>query len=230
MKMNNTKKLLVTDNLKLITEAGKPVLMRKGIKIFTSSTPEDILNVHRHEIVDLIITDIDMPETRKAEVCSALKGIRLDDVLKNVSIITICGKDKSSIASSCACGANAFIKKPLDSATLFRRINEFLNITERRSHRVILNVVIKGQSGDKYFFANSGDISNSGILFETEEFLEEGDRIKCSFFVGRDMITTNGKVVRVKRKSPDLKTYGVQFIDLDPVSKGKIDEFINEAI
>ena len=93
-----------------------------------------------------------------------------------------------------------------------------------------LNAAVQGKKRNKQFFSNSLDISSTGMLFETEEVLEEGDRIKCSFFIGKFLRTLNGKIVRVDKKAPGKNFYGMLFLELDPYSKAKIDEFVDESI
>jgi response regulator RpfG family c-di-GMP phosphodiesterase len=223
------KKLLITDNLKSTIESGKSILRRKEVRLFTASSAEEVLNIHSSENVDLILTDFDIPGTGGDELCSILKDIRSDNELRKVSIIIICDNEQSSISRSYACGANTFITKPIDSVDLFSKTIKFLNISERLGLRVILNVTVKGQSRDKYFFANSENISNSGILFWTDVAIEEGEKIKCSFFAGGHLIATNAEVIRVDKMAPDKIFYGVHFLDLTPDLKDKIDSFINEA-
>ena len=224
------KKFLITDNLKVVKEAGSPILSRKDIEIFTASSAEEILNIYRLENVNLITTDFDLARTGPDEICTVLKKIRAEDSLNNVSIITICDNEKSAISRAYACKSNANIIKPVDFDMLFREITKYLNLSCRESHRAHLTAAVQGEKRNKQFFSNSLDISRSGMLFETGEVLEEGDRIKCSFFIGRFLRTLNGKIVRVDKKTPGKNYYGMLFMELDPYSKAKIDEFVDESI
>lgn len=224
------KKFLVTDNLEMVKEAGSPILSRKDIEIFTASSAEEILNIYRMENVNLITTDFDLTGTEPDEICNVLKKIRAEDSLNNVSIITICDNEKSAISRAYACKANANIVKPVDFDMLFREITRFLNLSCRESHRALLTAAVQGEKRNKKFFSNSLDISNTGMLFETDEVLEEGDSVKCSFFIGRFLRTLKGKIVRVDKKAPDKNYYGMLFSELDPYSKAKIDEFVDESI
>ena len=224
------KKFLVTDNLEMVKEAGSPIVSRKDIEIFTASSAEEILNIYRLENVNLIMTDFDLDGSGPDDICAVLKKIREEDSLNNVSIITICDNEKSAISRAYACKANANIIKPVDFDMLFREITKFLNLSCRESHRALMTAAVQGEKRNKQFFSNSLDISRTGMLFETDEVLEEGDRVRCSFFIGRFLRTINGKIVRVDKKTPGKNIYGMLFLKLDPYSKAKIDEFVDETI
>ena len=224
------RKLIITENLKSIVEAGKVTLSRKNIKVFTASSAEEVLNIHRLENVNLIVTDLDIMSTSDDEICAALSNIREDAALKKVSIITVCDNDKAVIERCYACGANTFVAKPIDSVELLSKIIKFSNISDRASLRVILNVSIKGEHKDTDFFANSENISKTGLLFVTDEVLKKDDTIKCSFFVGGMLITTNGEITRVDKRAPGQIFYGLQFLELSPFSKNIIEKFIEEPI
>ena len=219
------KKLLITENLKSIIEAGKAVLLRKGIEIFIASSAEEILNIHKRENVNLIISDLDITGKKEEGICAVLKDIRGNNALKKVSIITVCDNDTSAIAQSYACGANSFITKPIDSVELFGKIVKLIYVPQRVSLRVIVNVSMRGASNYNFFFANSENISAMGLLFVTDEVLEKDDMVTCSFFLGEDLLTTNGKVVRVDRRNPNQNLYGMQFVELSPSSKKTIETF-----
>ncbi len=223
-------KFLITDNLKIVKEAGSPIMSRKDIEIFTASSADEILNIYRLENVNLITTDFDLAGTDPDEICNVLKKIRAEDSLNNVSIITICDNEKTAISRAYACKANANIIKPVDFDLLFHEIAKFLDLSSRGSHRALLTAAVQGEKRNKQFFSNSLDISSTGMLFETDEVLEEGDRVKCSFFIGRFLRTLNGKIVRVDKKAPGKIFYGMLFLGLDPYSKAKINEFIDESI
>ena len=77
------KKILITENLKSIIEAGKTILLRKSIKLFTASSGEEILNIHKLENVNLIITDLDITGKNEEGICTVLKDIRGNNALKN---------------------------------------------------------------------------------------------------------------------------------------------------
>ncbi|HAR46903.1 MAG TPA: hypothetical protein DCS42_04080 [Nitrospiraceae bacterium] len=72
-----------------------------------------------------------------------------------------------------------------------------------------------------------------GLLIETEQPLEIGTRVSCSFYLpGRQQIRSACEVVREKNQPAgyDDKTnrYGIRFLDLRPEEKAALDAFIVE--
>jgi CheY-like chemotaxis protein len=221
------KKILIADHLKALIEKEKNILSRDDIRIFTASTGEVALKIHRSLFMDLLVIDLDMAKMNGDEVCSI---IRDDDTLKNVSIILLCDNNKTDIARCQKCRANAFITKPINYDELFQKTINFLNVPYRINLRIILNVAVKGEFNDNYFFANSENISSSGMLFETDEVLAEGDKRRCSFFIGSSLITTNAKVIRVVKNESKQYHYGIQFENLADSSKAEIEKFIEKSM
>ena len=103
-----------------------------------------------------------------------------------------------------------------------------LHISERKDYRGLLSVLIEGELKHILFFANSRDISSSGILFETDKIIEVGEKVECSFFLERHEIVASGKIVRTERKVPELHNYGLMFLELDPYFKNLIDKFVEK--
>ena len=215
------KKIIIGDSLKSFIEEESDFLSRKNIKIFTASNSEEILKIHGSENADLIITDIDIPGASVGQVFSS---IRKDNALKDVSTIVVC--DKSAIPRLQSCGANAFLTKPLNTEELFLMIEKFLDIPRRRKLRSVFQVSVKGKLKDAVFFANSENISSSGVFFETDEVLAKGDGITCSFFVGDRLTIINGEVVRIEKGIIGQYFYGIHFINLTPAVKTKLEDFM----
>ena len=217
------KKLLITNDIKPVLESEQNMLSRNKIEILTASSGADILRIHGDEEVDLIIMNLKMSSMDGDVVCTT---IRNSDALKKVSIIIICDNDKSEISRCQACGANAFITNPVDYKEVFRNIKKFLYVAERKDLRIIFQVFIKGEQNDRFFFANTENISNSGILLQTDEVIEKGERTTCSFFLGNDLVTLEGKIMRVLEKENNQFNYGIQFININLSTQKKLDELI----
>ena len=217
------KKLLITNDIKPVLESEQNMLSRNKIEILTASSGADILRIHGDEEVDLIIMNLKMSSMDGDVVCTT---IRNSDALKKVSIIIICDNDKSEISRCQACGANAFITNPVDYKEVFRNIKKFLYVAERKDLRIIFQVFIKGEQNDRFFFANTENISISGILLQTDEVIEKGERTTCSFFLGNNLITLKGKIMRVLEKENNQFNYGIQFININLSTQKMLEELI----
>ncbi len=220
---------LLEESIKIITDPSGneylDILSREKVSILTASSGKDILNIHSTENTDLIIADLDMPEMNGAEVCEA---IRNDDSTRKrkVSFVIVCDNDESAINRCRDSKANTYITRPIKVPELSKDIKKFLNISERKSTRIIFQVFVKGKIMDRFFFGRSENISNSGILFSTDEAIDIGCKITCTFIIGEDLITVDGEIVRNIEDSPGRYSYGIQFININPFSKATIDKLI----
>ena len=219
------KKIIITENLKRILEEGKHLLTRTGFIFHTATTGEEVLTLHRLEKADLILIDLHMPIISGDVLC---ERIRQDDFLKDVSILIVHSAKESDRQRCESCGANAVLQKPINAEILFNEVSKLLHIPKRESMRVLMKVTVKGTSNKKSFFSLSQNISSSGLLIETDSLLSKGDEITCSFFIKSFQVTAIGKIVRVFKKGQERYQYGIQFQDLDPLSKFKIEDFVRK--
>lgn len=220
---------LLEEKIKVITaptgEEHLDILSRETVSILTASSGKDILNIHKTEYANLIIADLEMPEMNGDDVCDA---IRNDDTTRKVSFIIVCDNDESAINRCRTSKANSYITRPIKVSKLSEDIKKYLDISDRKSIRIIFQVFVKGQFMDRFFFGRSENISNSGILLSTDEAIEKGHKITCTFIIGEDLITVDGEVVRIIENVPDRHSYGIQFININPLSKSKIDQLISQ--
>ena len=163
------KKLLLAGNIQKFMAAGKNILNRADLKIFTTTSCEEALDIHKIEKVDLIITELDMPGISGDKLCSI---IRKDEELKHVSIIIVCTAAAVDIARVSRCNANSFMTKPIQPEQLIATVAQLVNIPERQSYRVLLKVSVNGGSVNGSSFCYSRDISATGILLQTEKNLQ----------------------------------------------------------
>jgi CheY-like chemotaxis protein len=222
------KKVIIADDIKESLEKDQSFLNRSDVRIFTVSTNEQSLALHKTEKADLIIAKLDSPEM-KGEILSSL--IREDSELRNVSLIIVCPDTESDIKRSLHCQANAFITIPINSAILLQEAHQLLNIAPRKAYRVPVSIKITGKSKDTPFIGYTENLSISGMLFHSDTILFEGDAIVCSFYLPDSThITSNAEVVRVLEKETDHDTnfYGIKFVDLSANIISAIEAFIKE--
>jgi two-component system chemotaxis response regulator CheY len=221
------KKILIVDKLDAIIEKRKSMLSRSEFTILSATSGEEALRIHREEKVDLILTELDMPVMSGDALCSRMRS---DPELKKVSVIIICSKGEADIRRCQACGANAYVTKPVDPQKLFHNVGELLDVPARLSMRLLIKISVKGKFRGGSFFATSKNISATGILIETDKALEKGDLITCGYFLGADQVESDGQVVRVVRKPQGLNDYGVKFTGMDPSLKAKIEQYIEKLL
>lgn len=223
------KKVLLVDDVKLFLELEKTLLNRSNLQIFTASSGQEALEIHKREKADLILCDLYMPGMNGDEVC---KIIRSDDDLKKVSIIMVTTSAKSDDIDRCVkAGANDYITKPINPSELLKKVGMYINISVRRDIRILARIGVQGLKGmgPESFLGNTLNISMSGVLIETSNSLTIGDAVSCSFFVPGNTtpITASGEVVRkTNSNQPGMNGYGIKFADLKEEDKRIIDSYI----
>jgi DNA-binding response OmpR family regulator len=222
------KKIFIADDIKKLLDQGKSFLDRASVRIFTASSHEEALKIHNNERLNLIITRLDMPGMSSEMFCSI---IREDRILRQVSLIIICDKNRSDIERSSRCNANAIIISPVDPASLLDKVYQFLHIAKRGAYRVLISLKVEGKSRKRPFLCRSENISTSGMLIETERVLAKGDRVSCSFFLPDSThIVEDGEVIRVVGKTTEFETnqYGIKFLHTPSDSQSALEDFIEK--
>lgn len=216
------KKLIAAENIAAVLLKKPGALEKDGIRLFTARTTEEIFSIHSREQCDLIIADLDMPGP---DVASVFRLIRNDRRLRYVSLIAVCKNSRSDIERCGRCGANAFVTQPLTYKKLMSTAHVFLEISAREPLRELIKVSVDLPDSNNFFFAESRNISATGLLLRTDRALEKGAPVRCTFFL-QYPVTLEGKVVRVAGAAPDSYEYGIRFHDIGPELTAEIVEFI----
>lgn len=195
---------------------------RSDIILFAAQTTDDVLKLHDEEKLDLIVSHLSMKGTASEKLFGA---IRMDDRLKDVSVIMIC-RDTSADRERCRqCSANAVFTVPVDIGLFQEKAQQLLNIAPRKSYRAIMAVGIQGKFRDKPQPFWTVNISESGMLIRSEEPLAKGDTLFFSFFLPKGAHAggygTISRVIQVTRV-PSVYHYGVRFTEMDADTRAAI--------
>ena len=223
------KKVLLVDDVKLFLELEKTLLAnRTNLQLFTATSGQEAIEIHKREKIDLILCDLYMPGMNGSEVC---KIIRKDDNLKKVSIIivTTSAKDRDMCLEA---GANAVVLKPIDPSELLEKVGKYINIPMRRDIRILARIGVEGLRGmvAESFISNTVNISVNGVLIETSHTLTIGDAVSCSLSIpgNSTLITVTGEVVRKgEGRQSGISYYGIKFLDVREEDKRAIASYIN---
>lgn len=223
------KKIVVAENISAILKKKNTFLDRADMRVFTATTTDEVLQIHRTVRVDLIIIPLDMPGMNSEQLCSLL---RENEAQGKVPIIMVCAHSRRAMEQSARCGADAVITRPIKPAQLLAQAKTLLNLSWRETYRVLLNVAVEGSVSTSSFVCNTLDISLEGMLIETSQMLNAGDRISCSFFLpDMTQIRITGEIVRSIPPAPRVKTnwYGVHFLDISPDAEKALEAFIDAS-
>jgi uncharacterized protein (TIGR02266 family) len=103
---------------------------------------------------------------------------------------------------------------------------------DRRSgNRVSVSIWVEEKKGEDLYFQQAGNLSVGGVFFERTIPHPIGTRVNLKFELpGKEgVIETTGEVVSTPGSSEGLGA-GVRFVNLDPVEKRLIEEFIKENL
>lgn len=217
------KVLLVSAYLPFLTR-NTALLMGRGLEIYTTKSGEEALKLHAEKHFDLIFADFKLEDMGGGTLCSL---IRKGKDVPQVPVIITCHKIPGSIEKISQCGASSIIVKPLEPISLIETIAGFLDFQLVRSKRVVLKVFVFSKAYEEEFLCFSHDLSNTGILIETDHDLSLGSRITCHFNLPDIcQIEVEGEVARFMSGAECDNLYGIKFVALPLSSRKNIDSYI----
>ena len=119
--------LIVEDNEELLQLMTK--LLGADYMVHTANNGKEAIDVVEQEEIDLIVSDVMMPEMDGIEFCKYVKG-HLE--MSHIPMILLTAKNKEEDrAEAYEIGADAFISKPFNLTVLHARIRNLLKYKER---------------------------------------------------------------------------------------------------
>jgi CheY-like chemotaxis protein len=119
------KVILVADDSPLVRKLVSFSLSMGGYEIIHAADGMEALEKLPAEKVNLIITDLNMPNVDGFEL---IKSIRSNDEFKNIPIIILsCLSGDEEIEKGISYGANAYIVKPFDPKRIMYEVSKYLN-------------------------------------------------------------------------------------------------------
>lgn len=136
--------LIVEDNPDLILLM-KNILSRK-YNVFTSGNGKEAMDVLKEQDIQLIISDVMMPEMNGYELCQRIKN---DIEYSHIPIILLTAKTgEEDVVDAYKSGADAYLKKPFSVNVLQARISNLLQAREKRIKEFKGQMVFKPQEID----------------------------------------------------------------------------------
>ena len=216
------KKILLVSSSKTFLQRNKKLLTRENFQLITTNSGAEALKLHEEHLFDLILADLQLNDMGGDELCSLLRSEKTD-----VAVILICHDNLDAHERVALCGADARIIRPVQPEQMIETIGNLLDMQLTRTKRAIFKVRVLSKKGALEFYCVSLDISITGILLETGNHLDIGDRIICQFTLpGSSRIETEGDVVRSIRAPDSPWKYGVQFIGLSLSSRSEIEHYV----
>lgn len=123
--------LMIVDDSGAMRAVIRKIVSLSGFKVdrcFEASNGREAMEMLSKDWVDVIISDINMPDVNGLELLNALKR---DDLYKDIPVIMITTEgSRERMEDALAHGAKGFIKKPFLPADLKRILHEVMGVGE----------------------------------------------------------------------------------------------------
>ncbi len=117
--------VMVVDDSDSIRKFLMFALRARGLKVITATDGMDALEKLPNENVDLIITDLNMPNMDGFEL---LKTIRENENFKELPVIILSSlSDEKDIERGLKLGANSYLVKPFDQKRIQYEVAKYIN-------------------------------------------------------------------------------------------------------
>ncbi len=223
------KKMLLANDLKNYFTEKNSFIHRADIAIFSAASNDEMLEIHKWEAVDLIITRTDMPGIAFEKF---LNIVQESKAVRAVSTIVICKGSPVLQEFYKQCGADAIVSLPVDTFALHETVQRLFRVSPRKLDRSTIAVSIKGSIRNTPCTFWSENISPGGMLIKSETPLSMGEGITFSFKLpGGPRVNGFGEIARGAQfhSKPDTFLYGIRFIGIHPTSKKAIEDCVKNS-
>ena len=140
------KVILIVEDDPTVGESLRHLLKKKGHEILLASNGKEALQLFRHEVVDLVITDVVMPKMDGIELLEGVKGLRPET---EVIVISAQGTIEKAVQAM-KLGAFDFIEKPINPRVISLLVDRALE----KQTLILQNKDLRSKLEDKFHFKN----------------------------------------------------------------------------
>jgi two-component system response regulator HydG len=140
------KVILIVEDDPTVGESLRLLLKKKGHGILLALNGKEALQLFRHKIVDLVITDVVMPKMDGIELLEAVKGLRPET---EVIVISAQGTIEKAVQAM-KLGAFDFIEKPINPRVISLLVERALE----KQTLILQNRDLRSRLEDKFHFKN----------------------------------------------------------------------------
>jgi len=166
-------KILLVDDDASIRKVINYTLSQKNYIIIESDNGKEALNIFANEKIDLIITDLEMPELKGMDLIKEIKNIDPDAL---IIVITAYGTIETAVEAM-KLGAFDFITKPFNSDALLHTIQKALKMKNLELENKYLKQVII----NNYDWSNI--ITNSSIMRSVLERASQAAEVDSTILI-----------------------------------------------
>ena len=140
------KVILIVEDDPAVGESLRLLLKKKGHDILLASNGKEALQLFRHKVVDLVVTDVVMPKMDGIELLEAVKGLR---PATEVIVISAQGTIEKAVQAM-KLGAFDFIEKPINPRIISLLVERALE----KQTLILQNQDLRTRLEEKFHFKN----------------------------------------------------------------------------
>ncbi|OGF65131.1 MAG: hypothetical protein A2Y62_21270 [Candidatus Fischerbacteria bacterium RBG_13_37_8] len=197
----------------MMEEMGSIVLQPVSMQEFS-----EMLNVK----FDLAMIDVTLENGRQA-----IAGY--EEILKKIKLILIIDERSSGEQFQQIFDHAIIITKPISPVTLNNEVVKALSVPTRRPIKILVRLQLIDQPNLPFALGTMIDLSENGMLLETEKVLSIGNLLKFSFYLSETggFVEVTGEITRETRASSiKMKCYGIKFTSIEKSFQEKISRFV----
>lgn len=222
------KNILIASSSASFLERNSTLLRRSDFNILTADRSLTVKEIVNSTNIDLVLFDISLIDVTGEELTAMFAA---ETPNYRPVILLVCHDSEDDFTRLKSCGADAIIPRPLKPLQLIKAVGQFLTVQLVRSRRVSLRVKVISNKDAVEFFCISHNISVTGLLIETEYFLEVGSYITCQFSIPNSIdVEVEGEIVRTARTMDGAHQYGIHFLNLNRSCRHEIDVYISAVV
>lgn len=138
--------ILIVEDDPTVGESLRLLFKKKGYEILLALNGKEALQLFRHKVVDLVITDVVMPRMDGIELLEAVKGLRPET---EVIVISAQGTIEKAVQAM-KLGAFDFIEKPINPKVISLLVERALE----KQTLILQNRDLRSRLADKFHFKN----------------------------------------------------------------------------
>jgi len=138
--------ILIVEDDPTVGESLRLLLKKKGHDILLASNGKEALQLFRHKVVDLVVTDVVMPKMDGIELLEAVKGLR---PATEVIVISAQGTIEKAVQAM-KLGAFDFIEKPINPRIISLLVERALE----KQTLILQNQDLRSRLEEKFHFKN----------------------------------------------------------------------------
>ena len=120
-------RILIVDDEESDRLLERTILERRGHEAFLAANGEEALRKYQLKGIDVVITDLQMPEVHGFELITVLR-----DFSPRPSIIAVSGTGPDQLLMANALGAKFTLSKPIDAEKLIAAVDQVLSVRAAR--------------------------------------------------------------------------------------------------